>query len=313
MCDLTAASYRHGAIIEAKAENGEAKPLTVSQARQVGIEIRRRLPEYMHAASMRIHDSIRNLGGGLKFLDPEIDSGLNKAISSRFDPGLILDLPKILVRSSGRAIEFRTCMTVCVGLTKSKVWTRANTIGDWGKISDDELNQLHKLFDAACRAINSDLINKYQQDFSHAIESRVNLSQYGGIHVFAADCAGTGISDALEQLCDILRKKPSDTRTIDNPELASALRSVTKVAAVDEAGDATNGVEFALSERAKFYPHRGSNGAGSVFVRYAENQDAYFSGIVNGSHVERTEGQEVIYGNSTGTTAEIAAFFGAAF
>jgi len=313
MCNLTAASYRHGTVIEALYESGEVKPLTVSEARHVGIAIRDRLPEYMSAASKHILDTTGKFGGALKFVDPEIFIDPDKGLSSRFDPGLILDLPKISVRSGGRAIEFRTCITVCVGPTKSKVWTRANTIGDWGKISVDELNHIHKLFDAACQVINSDLINKYQEDFSRAIEAKVHLSLYGGIHVFAADCTGTGVSDALEHLCDTLHVKPSDAKTIENFELAGALRNVTDVAAIDEARDANNGEEFALGEKAKFYPYRGSNGAGSVFVRYANNKDAYFSGIVNGSHGGRPEGLEALDSNSIGTTAEIAAFFGAAF
>jgi len=315
MCDLTAASYRHGTVIASADDSGSQKLLRVSQARRIGLAIDERLADYMGQAIACIKAAAIELGDGLGFAEPDVSYSLEKKISARFDPGLILDLPKLSVTAGGRTIELRTCLTVCVGPMKSKLWTRANTIGDWGKISPEELDQIHAFFDRMCRTINDALLSQYQVDFAREMNESISLQAFGKIHVFAADCAGGSTSTDLEQLCDNIRDRHPQLRSIENHELASAMRNVTRISLAADGQDSTGTSEFTLGGKADFYPFRGNNGAGSVFVRTTSMEDAYFSGIVNADTDRRSKHYLAPdnTSNSVGTTAEIAAFFGAAF
>ncbi|MCP4934759.1 MAG: hypothetical protein GY927_11275 [bacterium] len=315
MCDITAASYRYGTVIEAKDAEDNRRELKVSEARRVGLAINERFKSYMTAAKACISDAATQHGEDIGFNDPEISYDKNiEKLSARFDPGLILDFPKLTITGDDKTIEVRSCVTVCIGPLKSKLWTRANTTEDWDVFSHSKLEGIHAFFDATCSAINTALLAEYQIDFSGVIQEAIELESYGNIHVFAADCAGENVSQNLEQLCDRIRDNYSNARTIENPELANAMRDVTD-ASLAVPGYSMTPSGFSLDDGADFYPFRGSNGAGSLFVKVTNDDEAFFSGIVNADKkmhpIDFVPPDSV--SNGVGTTAEIAAFFGGAF
>ena len=149
MCEYTGASCRLGSIVETIDDRGDKAQITVSKAQEIGRQISSRLGDYLAVSIDAVKGSLEDFGSALGLTELNIvEQESGSQIRARFEPGLILDFPKITIDANGRSIQLRSCVTVCVGPLRSKLWTRANTLGDWGSFSDKELVSLHGLLES---------------------------------------------------------------------------------------------------------------------------------------------------------------------
>lgn len=318
MCEFRAASYRFGTVVESKDGEGNRCNLSISDAMSVGRAIRTSRKKYINVIKTAILSAVDAHGAALGLTPDDLEISVEREdnISARFDPGLILDFPRLQIEGpSGNRIELRSCLTVCVGALKSKIWTRMTTIGDWGEIDQDSLAALHDFFEAMGMSANDGIRLQYEEDFRKRLSPALTLEAQGNFHVFATDVGGKSATDTLEVLCDRLRYDRESVQAVEDPEVADALRQVTTVSLSPEGRDASATPEFRIGDGSEFFPFRGVNRAGSVFVNTISGSDAYFAGIVNGDTSVRPEWFEARDGdpNGTGTTAELAAFLGSQF
>jgi len=314
MCEYTAASYRLGTIVESVDNSGSQNQLSIADAQHVGRKINSRLSEYL-VVSTNIMEAALSSTGSKPGADLQLTYDQNRTrLSARFDPGLILDFPKVTVTLGDKTIEVRSCVTVCVGIMRSKLWTRANTLSDWGEMSRDELESIHDILKKICEGINAKFRSMYEEDFLSIISSTQNIAVHGKIHVFAADCSGNDVAINLKELNSSISSKRDEIRSVEEPELASALHEITGIL-MHETPERSGDQKFLLTEDAEFFPMQSASNCNSVFVQQTAESNAYFAGLVDAScqnHLENS-GSGTRTPNSVGATAELAAFFGSAF
>lgn len=321
MCRYKAVSFRLGSIVEAVDCNDTKVVVDVKSARAVGKIIDGNVPEYLEemisASRQYLEVNYQFLGSDhgkrtFDLMDWEFSfSDEKSSVSARFAPGLVLDFPAIILKGVGFEVRFRSCLTVCIGDLNSKIWTRAvvKLHDKTNEIPPIEVKVIHDFLSGVCGVVNLAIKGMYERDFASRQVETVKFKDYGDIHIFAVDCEGAVVEENIEVACDAIAAEP-EKRLLVAPEIAGALRDVTKASAPSIAWDVTGADEgFRLSDDALYFPHRAQNGAGSVFVTCADQRNSYFSGVVN-SNEERRPPRHGDYPNSTGATAEVATFIG---
>jgi len=327
MCKFKSASYRRGLIVESTDASGKLVELPVAKARAVGQRINAGLDKYLQAMEAEITASVQAFadqsqgskpGRYVDFSTLRINSNPDAmTVSARFDPGLILDFPWFKLTGKNAEFSIRSCLTVCVGGMKSKIWTRSviNEINGGRRVSLEDLADVHDLSRLLCKRMNDKIRQMYEVELSAVTEIPISLSGYGTVHLFAVDCEGPNVSVALEKLCDNFKYGKGAKNSIQNEEISEALQNLTHISMPKAGQSAIETKEFRLSDQAAFFPFRGTNGAGSIFVSVTQDRDAYFSGLVNADHCVRPEDYpfDRSYPNGVGTTAEVASFLAGAF
>jgi len=307
LCDFLSASYRSGSIINAivKGKTDSQISNTFKNARLIGQAILTRKFEYIHnIKSSFIHNDTKNI-----ICDDESNW------IARFDPGLIIDLPRIEIETSFGVFSSRSCLTVCVGGAQSKIWTRVVR-----KISDDissldkkELETINNISNIFTKSANEKIRSMYEEDFSQTIESDVSLNIFGKINLFAVDCVGSKISEEIKEN-NLNAYWDNNKRSLPVGEISDVIRNISEISLPNTAHDNSPDPEFSLKETASFVPFKSSKGTHSLFVATTNHDHAYLSGVVDaGSNIKNPNRDENHLPLSLGTTAELASQLGAAY
>ena len=316
MCDFKAASYRLVTVVESTDGKAERRTLNVIETENVGDKISGRVSDYMAAVESGVEQGIREFGEPLNFGECKVNWDTEKGVSARFDPGLILDFPRVELKTDLGSLEVRACLTVCVGEMKSKLWTRCNTQYDWEHLSNEQVDLLHAFFESISQKINDAFRELYEQDFGAVVGESVRLEEYGRIHVYAIDCGGEGVSDELEKVYLDKRGNRAKSKTLESDELAPILNELSKLYPHREnvSGPAAT-ANYILRDNEKFFPFRASNLASSIFIQSRDEIDAYLYGIVDANIEKRPDDHSAnkTDPNGSGTTAELGLFFASAF
>ncbi|MCP4079313.1 MAG: hypothetical protein GY743_03625 [Planctomycetaceae bacterium] len=325
MCSIYSTSYREGTVINASARDGTGKGImnSVQDARAVGRAILANTNTYskcIDAALVKGLSEFQQEYSSPKFADlrrADIEPVTEDDVQARFDPGLIIDFPRIRIAGNGCKFSIRTCLTVCLGGTQSKIWTRVVALdtATHRAMPDAELEEFHSLASGWAAAVNEQVRAQYEIDFAAAIDREVDLNDQGRIHLFAVDCEGPTISDAIEDTFLELVWARAESKSLDNFEIADVLRTITKISMPPAGLDQTDSQEFVLSSDASLFPFRASNGMGSLFVSMTNENNAFMSGIVDSARTDigLNEHGFYDYAYSTGTTAELASFVGSSY
>lgn len=316
MCSFESVSYRLGAIVESDLPTASSAISVedVKTTRTIGLNVRERSSDYLKQIKSAVEQVLKHSPGctddqiyGIKLEE--------NPIAPRFDPGLIIDFPRVTLRPSiaelNLDIEMRSCLTVCMGGQRSKIWTRCvlrkpETTSE--PLNEPAIKAIHSLFKSLATAANEAVRIEYENSFRAVYRKPVTLSYYGKINLLAVDCSG--VSAPIERNCSRLMTS-MDSKEIADQKLSDALRKITEISLPSHGQDSTmDDAAFTLSEQSDFYPFRGKNGAGSVFVSTTDASEAYLTGIVNANQKALEPGA---LPTGSGTTAEIAAVLGSAY
>ena len=310
LCNFLSASYRSGTVINAslKGGTGEYAPFINSfkKARMIGKSIIGRKDEYIKRLQTALE--IECVHG------TEYDS--RDEWAARFDPGLIIDFPRIGINTTKWDLASRSCLTVCAGGAQSKIWTRiVRRVSDPSKsLSESDLAELNCLSRRLSAIANETIRGLYEVDFSQTVGSPVELSNYGRIDVFAVDCVGKEISENIKSSTGNMYWN-DERRSLAAGELSDVMRSVAAISMPEAGQDNDTCPEFALHKAASFVPFKSSKGAEALFVAATDGGHAYLSGLVDaGPDVDAPLYDKVnALPLSSGATAELASQIGGAY
>lgn len=315
MCTFYGSSYRLGTVVDAivSANGSRAPSRSLSQAREIGLVISDRSPRYLASFEAVLRDYSSKPDRQLQLVGRSEDD----PVHGRFDPGLIIDFPEFKIADSknGYTVAFRTCLTVCTGMARSKIWTRA-TVSEVkgtpykrhiGNFSSDA-RQICASLNEACRAL-------YEEDYVLPGEPSVCLTPHGNIHLLAVDCSGAQFEAELDQTIENLYHSGNTPQVIESKQLADPLRFVvTASKAPHQLCDAQPvSPSFSLSKDASLFPFRCRSGAPSIFVSYAEGNTAYLYGLVAPNTTGHMPPDSGMKPYSKQATAEIANVVGKPF
>lgn len=298
-------------IVSVFDDDHQAMRLTVSQARKIGQAIDDSCSDFTiaHEASIQKHFAAEACNDPV---DVELEAEAD--LLARFEPGLILDFPKITIKNTPYGpLALRTCITVCALDARSKIWTRCVTAEPTDAMDQADLDAFHSIAMRLCNSINETTHQLYQETFrSHGPSGTSELKIWGQIKLMSVDCEGDTFQREMEHSFDEISWADLRPKIIEEPQIANALRFVTNLA-----GTPTNSkdalpltIPFELSDEATFYPFMAHNGAQSIFVAHTQGSDAYMYGIVGGGNGARNDAP---YPASVGLSAELASYLGSAY
>lgn len=310
MCVFLSASYRSGAIIDAtlkgRADEGAQFSNSFKTARMIGKTIIGRKSTYIK--QLQTAFQIEGIQG--------TECDYRDGWVARFDPGLIIDFPRIGINTAKWELASRSCLTVCAGGSQSKIWTRiVRTISDSSKnLSEADLSEINGLARRLAATANETIRGLYEHDFSQTVDAQVELRNYGHIDVFAVDCVGKEISERIRSSTGNMYWN-DEHRSLAAGELSDVMRSVAAISMPVAGRDTDAYPEFALHDDANFVPFKSSKGAEALFVAATDGGRAYLTGLVDaGPDVDAPLYDKVsALPLSSGATAELASQIGGAY
>ncbi|MEP1611246.1 MAG: hypothetical protein ABJL72_04920 [Roseobacter sp.] len=310
LCNFLSASYRSGTVINAalKGRTDEEASFTntFKTARMIGKTIIGRKATYIE--QLQAAFEIEGIHGTA--------CDYSDGWAARFDPGLIIDFPRIGINTTKWELASRSCLTVCAGGAQSKIWTRiVRAVSDASEsLSETDLEELNGLSRRLSVAANETIRGLYEQDFSQTVDAPVELSNYGHIDVFAVDCVGREISEKIRSSTGNMYWS-DEHRSLAAGELSDVMRSVAAISMPSAGQDNDSCPEFALHDAANFVPFKSSKGAEALFVAATDGGHAYLSGLVDaGPNVDAPLYDKVNeLPLSSGATAELASQIGGAY
>ncbi len=314
MFDFKGASIRKGVVVNATDDAGSLVRLSVAEARKIGQQINAARADFSSAHIDTIERVAAEYEGACFIAGVKVDDDLQSPLEARFQPGLILDFPRLLINEERfGTLALRACITVCALDARSKIWTRCVTDKSVGTLSPESLDLFHDFAAQLCDAVNAATKVLYQKHFKlERFQSAPQLNTHGNISLMLADCAGEEFQSALLQRFEEVSWSDTRLEKIDDLLVSEALRGVTGLAgAPTEATDAHPETSaFELRDGASFYPFVANSGAQSLFVAYADDDTAHLYGIVGGaSNSPDTKN----YPASVGLSAELANHLGSVY
>lgn len=310
LCNFLSASYRSGTVINAAlkdcADEGAQLTNSFKTARMIGKAIVGRKSTYI--------ERLQTAFGTEDIQGTECD--YRDGWAARFDPGLIIDFPRIKINTPKWELASRSCLTVCAGGSQSKIWTRiVRTVsGQHKTLSEADLEEINGISRRLSAVANEAIRELYEQDFSQTVGAPVELRNFGHIDVFAVDCVGQGISKRIRSSNGNMYWN-DDRRSLAAGELSDVMRRVAAISMPVAGRDKDAYPEFALHDAANFVPFKSSKGAEALFVAVTDDGHAYLSGLVDaGPDVDAPLFDKAnALPLSSGATAELASQIGGAY
>jgi hypothetical protein len=288
-----APAYRVGKIVTAKishaGKNVEFVSRSVAEARKLGQAIIRNEKKYV-AKLIEVINSFTDdsditvpLGEFSSIKIKQMPDGSDDYTKARFSPGLIIDFPSVQISTSHYVIDCRSCLTVCLDETRSKVWARfvlRSVDGNPGfGLDRDQIANFH----TGCELISTKLIEAtselYRKDFERFLKKNVSFSSTGTLHFFTVDSGDIEIERDLEITSNLIESGALSDR-IDQTALAQVMRMATE-ASHEKTRDHSSTGDFKLAKDAHFLIEEANDGTPVIFVAYANNDAAYFTGIAS--------------------------------
>lgn len=309
MCDFLSTAYRKGAVIEAKraSDTDPSFKNSFRTARLIGKSISGRADAYIESilASQKFNEVV-----GVELAE-------KNELVARFDPGIIIDFPRISIKTQKWDFSTRSCLTICTGGSQSKIWTRLVLIvqDEKRKLTTPDLIELRSLSENLAEASNAAIKAQYEKDFSGVVGEPVTLENFGKIDVFAVDCVGLAISQEIKNSYTSLTQGLHDSRHLSAGEISDVLRNIASISMPPSGQDSNEAPEFTLHDNANFVPFRSSKGVESLFVAATRDGHAYLGGLVDaGPNVGSPFFDEMnMLPYSLSSTAELASEIGSVY
>lgn len=266
--------YRQGFIVQAEALDpdppgaAEENELTLKpkEARKLGRQIVRNVDGYLDA----IERALRETGEITRVARTD-------DVQVKFSPGLVIDFPLLSFRSGPFQVHLRSCVTVCLNESRSKLWVRFLLADIDGKDAEDPDAEQLKAFFAQCEtwseAISKVLISSYKEDFSAVANRAAKLSSIGSLVFYGIDTDDPEFRETMERLkygatIDDLRQ--------ENDTVAAAIVALSDLTLRETSERAPPEAAAGSCERI-YLPHESLEGRAGLFSVVTHDNVARFA------------------------------------